>query len=72
MSKAKQKHDITFQNGRWAVGSYSTSAPNKLINHLRKRGVDVSLAEIMALATAPPVETAVITAPEPDADIKEN
>jgi hypothetical protein len=72
MNKKTDKPAITFANGRWSVGSYSTSAPNKLINHLRKRGVDVSLAEIMALATAPPVETAVITAPEPDADIKEN
>jgi hypothetical protein len=73
MSKAKSTPAITFANGRWSVGSYSTSAPNKLINHLRKRGVDVSLAEIMALTAADaPVETAVITAPEPDADIKEN
>lgn len=75
MSK-KQKPTITFADGRWTVGSYSTSVPGKLINHLRKKHqVEMSVNDVLALATtAPdaPVETAVPAAPKPDAETKES
>lgn len=64
MSKSKSKPEISYENGRWSVGSYSTSVPNKAVNYLRKRGTDISLEDVMALATAePPVATAEPPAP---------
>ena len=69
MSKAKAKAkqpEITFENGRWSVGSYSTSLPNKLINHLRKKyQVTISLKDVMAL-TAPTVTAVPETPDSPD------
>lgn len=68
------KPTITFKNGRWAVGNYSTSAPNKLINHLVKQyRVTISIEDVLAMTAETPKETAVSTAPpQDDADIKES
>ncbi|MCA9900638.1 MAG: hypothetical protein KDK05_00570 [Candidatus Competibacteraceae bacterium] len=63
MSKSKTPA-VTFANGRWAVGGYSTSLPNKLINHLAKRyQVEISLPDLMALSqNAPASDDAPVTA----------
>ena len=71
---SKKKPDISYENGRWSVGSYSTSVPNKLINHLRKKyQVEISFQDVLALAA--PAATAVPEPPappnKPDADDKE-
>ena len=71
MAKKSKTPEVTFENGRWAVGIYSTSVPGKLVNHLRKRyGVEISIEDVMALATAESsVETAVDETPgTPDND----
>ncbi|MCB1719867.1 MAG: hypothetical protein KDK05_32495 [Candidatus Competibacteraceae bacterium] len=70
MAKKSKMPEVTFENGRWAVGIYSTSVPGKLVNHLRKRyGVEISIEDVMALAA--PVATAVTEPPEPPDDNKE-
>ena len=70
-AKKSKVPEVTFENGRWAVGIYSTSVPGKLVNHLRKRyGVEISIEDVMALAA--PVATAVAEeTPEPPDDNKE-
>lgn len=70
-AKKSKMPEVTFENGRWAVGIYSTSVPGKLVNHLRKRyGVEISIEDVMALAA--PVATAVTEdPPEPPDDNKE-
>ena len=70
-AKKSKMPEVTFENGRWAVGIYSTSVPNKLINHLQKKyQVDMSYDAVMALAA--PVATAVAEeTPEPPDDNKE-
>lgn len=68
MSKSKTKPDISYENGRWSIGNFSTSAPNKLINHLRKRyQMEMSLEDVKALAVGEsPAETAAPPAPPED------
>ena len=72
MAKKSKTPEVTFENGRWAVGIYSTSVPGKLVNHLRKRyGVEISIEDVMALAA--PVATAVAEdPPETPDDNKES
>jgi len=72
---SKKKPGASYENGRWSVGTLTTSLPNKVVNYLRKRGTVISLEDVLALATAePPVETAEPPAPpeEESADNKEN
>ena len=71
MAKKSKTPELTFENGRWAVGIYSTSVPGKLVNHLRKRyGVEISIEDVMALAA--PAATAVPETPDPPDDNKES
>lgn len=71
MSKSTSKKPaITFENGRWSVGSYSTSVSGKLVNHLRKKyGVDISINDVLAMAA---LTATAVTEPDTPDDNKES